>query len=316
MEEVSAAFAEALRRKDLDALMEIPKAERHTHTELTGNPKFVFKRTGVWIAPLRKSLASMEEMHRWVGRHIGERFGDTAGEKLLIEACFEQAARDGICALWTGEDVWACDALFGGDIAVLAGALQDAKQAYAPGIELHMQAGFSRHCPIDALQKWAEPFFAHGGFDCVDLYGEEGAQPIEAFVPLYRQAKALGMQLRAHVGEWGEAGDVVRAVEALELDEVQHGIAAAGDPSAMRFLADHRIRLNVCPTSNLMLGRVADLCEHPIRVLYDAGVRVSIGSDDGLVFGSTLSQEYMKLYQCGLFTAEELDAIRIDALSV
>ncbi|MCL2811546.1 MAG: adenosine deaminase [Clostridia bacterium] len=313
MNEVSAAFAEALKNDDLDALMEIPKAERHTHTGLTGNPKFVFKRTGVWIAPLQKPLASMEEMHRWVGRHIGERFGDTAGEKLLIEACFEQATRDGIRVLWTGEDVWANDALFGGDITALAGALQEAKRFYAPDIELHMQIGFSRHCPIDALQKWAEPFFVHGGFDCVDLYGDEGAQPIEAFVPLYRQAKALGMTLRAHVGEWGQAHDVQRAVEALELDEVQHGIAAAGDPSVMRFLADHRIRLNICPTSNLMLGRVASLQDHPIRKLYDAGVRISIGSDDALVFGSSLSQEYMKLYQNGLFTAQELDGIRIDA---
>jgi len=314
MSEVSAAFAEALRKNDLDALMEIPKAERHTHTGLTGNPKFIFKRTGVWIAPLTEPLASMEEMHRWVGRHIGERFGDTAGEKLLIEACFEQTARDGICAMWTGEDVWALDALFGGDMVALVDALQQAKRAHAPKVELHMQAGFSRHCPVEALQKWAEPFFAHGGFDCVDLYGDEALQPIEAFMPLYRQARALGMKLRAHVGEWGKADDVVRAVEALELDEVQHGIAAADDPSVMRFLADHRIRLNICPTSNLMLGRVADLREHPIRKLYDAGVRVSIGSDDALVFGSSLSQEYMKLYRCGLFTAQELDGIRIDAL--
>ena len=90
MEEVSAKFAEALEESDLDTLMKIPKADRHTHMELAGNPKFIFKRTGVWIPPLREPLANMEEMHRWVGRHIGERFGDTSGKQLLIEACFEQ----------------------------------------------------------------------------------------------------------------------------------------------------------------------------------------------------------------------------------
>ncbi len=314
MGEVSARFAEALESMDLDAIMEIPKAERHTHTGLGGNPKFVFKRTGVWIAPLRKPLASMDEMHRWVGRRIGERFGDMAGERLLIDACFEQAERDGVRAIWTGEDVWACDALFGGDMALLVQSLQGARDAYAPGLELHMQMGFSRHCPIDLLLKWAEPFFAHGGFDCVDLYGDEGAQPIEAFQPLYRMAKAQGMKLRAHVGEWGSADEVVRAVEVLELDEVQHGIAAASSPSTMRFLADHRILLNVCPTSNLLLSRVPSLREHPVRALYDAGVRVSINTDDQLMFGSTLSQEYLKLFECGLFTARELNDIRKCAL--
>lgn len=314
MEEVSARFAEALKRADLDAVMEIPKAERHTHQGLNGNPQFIFRRTGVWIPPLRQPLASMDEMHRWVSRHIGRRFGDMAGEKLLIEACFQQVARDGIRALWTGEDVWACEALFGGDIAALVRAMEEAKREYAPEVELHMQMGFSRHCSIEALQKWSEPFFEHGGFDCVDLYGDECAQPIETFTPLYRQAKALGMKLRAHVGEWGDADDVVRAVEALELDEVQHGIAAARSPSAMRFLADRRVRLNICPTSNLLLGRVSSLREHPIRLLYDAGVPISIGSDDLLVFGSSVSQEYLKLHECGLFTAEELDHIRVESL--
>jgi Adenosine deaminase len=78
--------------------------------------------------------------------------------------------------------------------------------------------------------------------------------------------------LKAHVGEWGTADDVWRAVELLELDEVQDGIAASASRAVMRALANVRIRLNLCPTSNVMLGRVGKLEEHPIRALYDAGV--------------------------------------------
>src|SRR5579863_766832 len=90
----------------------------------------------------------------------------------------------------------------------------------------------------------------------------------------------------------------------MELDEVQHGIAAAQSPAVMRFLADRRIRLNLCPTSNLMLGRVESLTEHPIRKLYDAGVRVTINTDDALVFGCSASGELLALHRAGLFSAK------------
>jgi adenosine deaminase len=148
------------------------------------------------------------------------------------------------------------------------------------------------------------------GWRALDLSGDELAQPIEVFQPLYRTCKDRGMRLKAHVGEWGDADDVWRAVEVLELDEVQHGIAAAGSPAVMRFLADHAITLNVCPTSNLLLGRVARLEDHPVRALYDAGVRVTINSDDALVFGVGVSEEFMALHLAGVFTAAELDQIR------
>jgi len=83
-----------------------------------------------------------------------------------------------------------------------------------------------------------------------------------------------------------------------------------GQLAVMRFLADHAVTLNICPTSNLMLGRVARLEDHPIRALLDAGVRVTINSDDALVFGVGVSEEFIALHRAGVFTAAELDQIR------
>src|SRR5262249_37815930 len=93
-------------------------------------------------------------------------------------------------------------------------------------------------------------------------------------------------------------GDL-EALQRVPTEEVQHGIAAARSGTVMRFLADHRIRLNICPTSNVMLGRVDSLAAHPVRGLYDAGVRVTINTDDVLVFGQSASQEYLNLYRAG-----------------
>jgi adenosine deaminase len=128
-------------------------------------------------------------------------------------------------------------------------------------------------------------------------------------------AKAAGLRLKAHVGEWGDADSVWRAVGELELDEVQHGIAAAQSEAVMRFLADNRIRLNICPTSNIMLGRVETLATHPIRRLFDAGVVVTVNTDDVLVFGQGVSEEFLSLYHARVFDPEELNAIRLAGLS-
>jgi adenosine deaminase len=163
---------------------------------------------------------------------------------------------------------------------------------------------------LSSLREWMSPWLELGFHKVLDLSGDEFAQPIEVFQPLYRAAKKKGMHLKAHVGEWGTADDVRRAVEVLELDEVQHGIAASESTAVMRFLANQRIRLNICPTSNLMLGRVARLQDHPIRTLFDAGVKVTVNTDDAIVFGAGVSEDFLRLYRAGVFTASELDLIR------
>jgi adenosine deaminase len=167
---------------------------------------------------------------------------------------------------------------------------------------------------VAAIDRWMSPLLELGTFKTLDLSGDEGAQPIDVFEPIYRKAKAAGLRLKAHVGEWGTADDVWRAVDLLELDEVQHGIAASTSPQVMGALANAGVRLNVCPTSNVKLGRVRHLREHPIRALFDAGVAVTVATDDPLIFGCTLSGEFLGLYQAGLMTAQELDIIRLAAL--
>ena len=72
--------------------------------------------------------------------------------------------------------------------------------------------------------------------------------------------------------------------------------------------------MNICPSSNVALGVVSDIALHPIRILVDNGVRVTINSDDLMIFGQSVSQEYLLLYQSGVLTAIELDEIRREGL--
>lgn len=78
----------------------------------------------------------------------------------------------------------------------------------------------------------------------------------------------------------------------------------------MKFLADNHIPLNVCPSSNVMLGYAKSYKDHPIKVLYENGVKVTINTDDLLLFDSSVENEYLLLYQAGALTARQLDEIR------
>ena len=233
---------------------------------------------------------------------------------MLIEATFAQANADGVTVLEIGEDVWGLGEFFHNDIGELMDAFKEANYRIAPEVELRLQIGLSRHCPIDYLEDCLKHFWGRKEFYSIDLYGDELAQPIENFIPIYEKAAENGLILKAHIGEWGTAQDVVTAVKALHLSEVQHGIAAAHDEEAIAFLVENHIRLNITPSSNVLLGRVTDMAHHPIAMLYRKGVDVTINSDDVLIFDSDVSKEYLCLYQSGCLTAEELDDIRVKGL--
>jgi hypothetical protein len=302
-------FIAALSVGDLSAVRACPKADLHTHWFARADRDYVREKTGRDVAPIKTPLASMDDMHAWVKANLGDLFEGRAGRTLGIEATFAGALKDGLTRIEWGDDVWMVTQGLGTP-QDLVDSIKQVQARMAPQVEWIPQLGLSRHCRLTALQEWMAPWLELGFHTVLDLSGDELAQPVEVFKPLYRAAKAKGMRLKAHVGEWGTADDVRCAVEVLELDEVQHGIAAAESDSVMQFLADNQIRLNICPTSNLLLGRVKRLQDHPIRRLFDAGVKVTVNTDDAIVFGVGVSEEFLRLYEAGVFRPAELDLIR------
>ena len=310
------SFIEAIKSEKIDTIRSFPKADLHNHFVLGGSREFILSKTGYEILPITAPLKSMSEMDAWSGKYIGNRFNSPEGRRLLIEATFEQAKKDGVSILEIGEDVWGLGEFFNNDIEELIAAFQEANEKVAPEIKLRLQIGLSRHCPIDYLMDCLSHFWGHKEFYSIDLYGDELAQPIENFIPIYEKAAENGLMLKAHVGEWGTAQDIVTAVRKLHLNEVQHGIAAVQDEEVIDFLIENSIRLNITPSSNVLLGRVPDMAHHPIAQLYRKGVNVTINSDDVLIFDSDVSKEYLRLYQSGCLTAEELDDIRRNGLKL
>ncbi len=112
------------------------------------------------------------------------------------------------------------------------------------------------------------------------------------FQPHFDAARAAGLHSVPHAGETTGPETVWDSLRLLGAERIGHGTSSAQDPALLAHLAEHGIPLEVCPSSNVATRAVASLAEHPLRSFVEAGVTVTINSDDPPMFGTTLNQEY------------------------
>ncbi|MEV1158818.1 adenosine deaminase [Micromonospora chokoriensis] len=124
------------------------------------------------------------------------------------------------------------------------------------------------------------------------LGGPEIGVPRPQFRPYFDQARAAGLRSVPHAGETTGPQTIWDALNELGAERIGHGISATQDPELLTYLAERQIGMEVCPTSNVRTRAVANLDEHPLRQLVDAGLLVTINSDDPPMFGTTLNDEY------------------------
>ncbi|MFB7514319.1 adenosine deaminase [Streptomyces sp. NPDC056144] len=124
------------------------------------------------------------------------------------------------------------------------------------------------------------------------LGGPEIGVPRPQFKPYFDLARAAGLRSVPHAGETTGPETVWDAIRELGAERIGHGTSSVKDPELLAYLAEHRIALEVCPTSNIATRAVATLDEHPIRQMADAGVLVTVNSDDPPMFGTDLNTEY------------------------
>lgn len=142
--------------------------------------------------------------------------------------------------------------------------------------------------------------------------GDEVAGPAELFGTAYRYAKDAGLRLTAHAGETG-GPESIRAALEIGAERIGHGIRAIDDPDLVRRLREERIPLEVCITSNVLTGAVKSLDSHPVRRLFDAGVPITLNTDDPGLFGTTLQRELGIARDVFGFSAAELAQVEATA---
>jgi len=147
----------------------------------------------------------------------------------------------------------------------------------------------------------------------VGIGGSEHRFPPELFTEVFHRARELGFRCSAHAGEAAGPESVWGALRALRVERIGHGVRAIEDPRLVQELVRSGVHLEVCPLSNVRTGVVASLTEHPVARLVRAGVRLSVSTDDPMLFGNTLAGEYQALHEGLGLSVEEIHGLVVQA---
>ncbi len=177
------------------------------------------------------------------------------------------------------------------DLPVLARPIVILSRTYGPALaEIELQA---------ALELQPK------GVVAIDLAGDEANFPGDLFLDHFERARAAGLRVIAHAGEAAGPGSVWQAVFELQAERIGHGVRASEDPSLLAQLAERRVAIESCPTSNLQTSTVASYAAHPLPEFLRRGLLVSLSTDDPSISGIDLAHEYQVVQdQMGLSAAE------------
>jgi adenosine deaminase len=143
--------------------------------------------------------------------------------------------------------------------------------------------------------------------------GEDGFD-LAAFADPFAHARRLGFHTTMHLGEEGPASDIAIGLDVVGVERVDHGFSLLADRELTARVAAEGIAFTVCPTSNQMIGLVDDLASHPVIAMRDAGVLVTLNSDNAAMFGIDLADEYSRVADTFGLTLTELEAFALASI--
>ena len=176
----------------------------------------------------------------------------------------------------------------------------------------------SRDCSAELLgMPWPSPEeiahlavdYADRGVVGLDLAGKESGYPPELFVEPFKIAREAGLGITVHAGEDAGPESIRGAIEHLGATRIGHGVRIVQDEEVLRLAMDRGVTLEICPTSNVLTHAVESLEDHPVRRLYESGLPITINTDDPVVCGMTLTDEYVLLTEKFGFTLTEIEGL-------
>ena len=280
----------------------IPKAELHVHLEGTAPPALIRRLAERHGEPVPEGLFDGDGTFAWHGFldflatydraasliRTAEDYRDVAYE--YLSSCAREgavyveliASPDHAAAVGLPDDE---------HYGAIARGIDDARADH--GIEARIVATALRNLGPERAEEHARSL-ARGHHPYVvgfNLAGDEAGFPPGPFATAYAIARDAGLGCTVHAGEHAGA-ESVRAALALPISRISHGVRATEDPALVEEIAQRGIVLEVCPTSNVATGVYPSYEDHPLGALRDAGVRVTLASDDPPYFGATIGGEY------------------------
>lgn len=294
---------------DLDALIEqLPKAELHVHLEGSIVPELALRlaaRRNVRLPGAEQGVEGLRRAYQF------RSFRDFLKVYIALSSTLQQAEDFAEVVVGVAKELvdqrvrWAemtftpmTHVARGVDAeAMLAGLAEGRARAREQlGVEIAWVFDVVRSLP-----EQAEPTLELAlrgrdqGVIAVGVGGPEGPSwSVAPLASMFARAKAEGLRSVPHAGEQWGAPSLRETLDLLGPDRIGHGVRCLEDLDITAELVDRRIPLEVCPSSNVALGVVASLQAHPLPRLLEAGLRVSLGSDDPPLFGTTLVEEYRR----------------------
>lgn len=303
----------------------LPTAELHVHLEGSAPPALIRRlaeRNGV---SLPADLLTAQERFRWEGFLDFLRAYDRAASTIRTAADYRDVTYEYLAGC-AAQGVLYVELIASRDHARMAGladadhwagiaqGIDDARAAW--GIEARIISSAVRHLGVDACLDVARhtATLPHPYVVGFTLAGDEANFPAPLFHDAFATVAAAGLGCSVHAGEHDGPGSVRAAIGLPGVTRIGHGVRAAEDPALVAELAERGIVLEVCPTSNVATGVYGSYAEHPLRRLHDAGVRVTLASDDPPYFDTTVAHEHAVAREHFGFTDDELLAITRTAL--
>lgn len=295
----------------LEELTLLPKVELHCHLDGSLSREFVEARLGRTVS--QKEL-QVEESCTSLAEYLGK--FSLPGLCLMDETGLEDAGYDVLKGM-SKENVLYAEIRFApllsetADmscrkvIEALLKGLERGKKEFC--IDFGVITCAMRHHSQEEnfrMLKTAREYLGYG-VCAADLAGAEASYPMSEFMELFRNARKLEMPFTIHAGECGSVQNIIDAV-AAGAGRIGHGIAMKGHYHLQRELADKRIGIEMCPISNLQTKAVQSPEEYPIREFLNAGVRVSVNTDNRTVSNTTLTKELQFIQKTYGITDEEI----------
>lgn len=313
-------------RSQIEFIRRLPKAELHLHLEGTVTPETLVE-LSQWHDSTPLSLDEARAVYQYtdftgflmafktVTKHLR-----TAGDyELITYRMLQRLAAQGVVHAEVYVAVGVVYYWGRTEFEPLFEGMERARrQAEADfGITAYWIFDAVRHFGVEAaarvFRKAAEMRKDYPSIIGIGIGGDERQTGADVFRELYVEARTAGLRLTAHAGESVGPESIWAAIN-IGAERIGHGLTAIEDPELMGVLAERQIPIEICITSNVRTGCCPPLTAHPVRSYFDAGLMITLNSDDPAMFGSDLEGEYVLAGSAFEFTGEHLRELAANSI--
>jgi|TARA_B110000971_G_scaffold220739_1_gene265261 adenosine deaminase len=297
-----------------------PKVELHLHLEGAADPAFIRGLAAEKSVDIQKifdksGAYKYDSFNEFLAVYEAATFALKSPEdfKRLTQSVLENLAEHNVVY---AETFVSPDFCGGRDVGAWREYLEAMQEAHVEGVTLKGIVTCIRHFGPDKARETARCAAETAG-DWIVGFGMGGAEDVGAvadFARAFDMAREAGLRLTSHAGEWGGAQSIWDTLEDLKVERIGHGVQAIDDPKLVDYLAETGIVLEVNPGSNIALGVYANLAQHPIAKLRDAGVKVTVSTDDPPFFQTTMTKEFERLEQVFGWGVDDFNLLNKTAL--